>query len=173
MPAIPVIMIGMAVASAAATAMTMEEQQKAAKQAAQTTTNVANYNAAIDMNQAKQNDIDSQSNADRQRASDKIYLSRQRSAIAANGLLTAGSPLDLLATTAGKMETGIQDQWRDTNMTDENLGEAAQAGIQEGRAQATQYQMQGQASLFSGIGQLAGNVSSAGKTYNSGGFGNN
>jgi hypothetical protein len=148
----------------------MEEQQKAAKQAAQTATNVANYNASIDINTAKQNDINSQTNIDRERESNKIYLSRQRSAIAAAGVLESGSPLDLMATTAGKMETGIQDEWRDTNMTDENLYSSAAAGVQEGAAQAQADNIQGQASLFSGIGQLAGEAGSAVGAYNSGAF---
>ncbi len=165
MPAIPIIMVAVAVAG---TAASMAAQQAASKQAARTATNVANYNAAVDINNAKQTQIDSQTNIDRQRAQNDIYLSRQRSAIAASGVLEAGSPLDLMADTASLMEQGIQDEQRDTSMKMEGDYSAAAAGVVQGQASSDAYKIQGQASLFSGVGQLGQEGMGA---YNSGAFG--
>lgn len=164
MPAIPVIMVAVAVAG---TVASIEMQQQAAKQAAKNASSVANYNAALDLAQSKQTQLDSQTNVDRQRSANQVYLSRQRSAIAAAGVLQAGSPLDLMAKTAGDMETNIQDEWRDTTMSMRKLESGSAATAQEGRAQASAYKIQGQTSLFQGIGQLGQEGMGA---YNSGVF---
>lgn len=154
MPAIPVMML---VAAAASTAMQVSSSRKAA----QTAKNVAGYNAKVDEEQAKQNDIDTSENTLRQRKANQVYLSRQQSAIAANGLLAAGSPLDLMADTARNQEQDIQDAYRDSQVKDLNLYSAAEAGQAEGAASSSAYSMQGTASLFSGVSNMAYEANSA------------
>ena len=149
MPVIPVILVA---ATLAGTAMQVSASQAAAKNAK----NVADYNAAVDREQAKQLSIDTSQNILREREQSNIYLSRQKSAIAANGLLTAGSPLDLLATSASQMESNIQDEYHSSLIKESSLYSAADAGIAEGAAQSDAYKTQGTISLFQGVSSMAG-----------------
>jgi hypothetical protein len=141
--------------SAAGTAGAGVMQAQSSRRAAATARTVADYNAAQDQAQARQAEIDAQENIRRQRDANKTYLSKQRSAMAAAGVLETGSELDLLATTAGRMEQGIQDQWRGTEIGTQNLYAAAKVGQLEGYAQADYYSSQATASLFSTGAKLA------------------
>lgn len=158
---------GVAATSLAVTAGAGVMQYQAMRSQASTAESVADYNAAQDVALARQQEIDAQENIRRQRDQNKTYLSRQRSAMAAAGVLDTGSELDLLATTAGRMEQGIQDQWRATNIGTENLYAAAKVGQLEGYAQADYYSSSATASLFGTGAKLASQGYSA---YESGAF---
>ena len=143
-------------AGMAATAYVGYETYQASRQQAAMTESVARYNAEVDKTKARQRDVDAQENQRRMRKEGQIYLSRQRSALAAAGVLPTGSSLDLLATTAGELEQRAQDQWRETNLGIESLYSAAKIGVLEGEAEATGIRRRGTASLFSTGASLLG-----------------
>ena len=144
--ALPYIYYGVAAAATIGAGVT---QYQASRSAAATQKSVADYNAQQDQAKARQAEIDSQETIRRQRDQDKVYLSRQRSAMAAAGILNTGSELDLLATTAGRLEQRVQDEWRGTEIGTQNLYAAAKVGQAEGYAQSDYYSSQATASLFS------------------------
>jgi hypothetical protein len=151
-PALPYIYA----ATMAATAYSGYETYQAARSEAAMTESVARYNADVDKAKARQMDLDAQENQRRQRKEGEIYKAKQRSALAAAGVLPTGSSLDLLATTAGEIELRQQDSWRETNLGMESLYSAAKVGILEGGAEATGIRRRGVASLFSTGAHLLG-----------------
>ena len=147
MPAIPIIAL-------AATAVSAGLAAKSSVQAANTSKATAAYNARVDEEQAKQVEINSRENMQKQASANEIYLSRQKSAIAANGLLAAGSPLDLLAESASELQSNLGDMGQEESVERSRLFSSAGAGLMEGAAQASAYQMQGATSLLSGVGSI-------------------
>lgn len=148
-------MYAVAAVGAAYSAYTTYETSRQQGQIAQS---VANYNAAADRNQAQQLMLDSQQRIANERQQQKVYLSKQRSAMAAAGVLGSGSELDLLATTAGRFEQDNQEQWRVANIGEQNLYAAASMGQLEGQAQAEGDYAQGRAALIGAGASVLGNV---------------
>lgn len=148
----PVVLAVAAVASLAAAGVSAYESSQQAK----TATKVANYNANVDIAQAQQLAMDANANIAKQRLESKEYLSKQRAAYAASGVLgDTGSPLAVQATTAGRMEQDIQQYWSSTQQKESSLYAAAQEGVYEGAAQASMYHLQGAAEIMQGIGSAA------------------
>ena len=139
-------------ATAAATVMSAE----AASRQASTATNVADYNAKVDIANANQQAMDANANIAKQRQSDATYMSSQRAALAASGVLeNTGSPLSLEATTAGRMEQNIQQYWTTVQEREDTEYAAAKMGIYEGQEEASMYHLEGAADIFRGIGSMA------------------
>lgn len=141
--------MGMNAISTAMKYSTAKNQASAAKQ-------VAQYNASLDINQAKQIELDTNFNISQERQQGKAYLSKQAAAYSASGVLISGSPLAVMATTAGKLEMNIQNEYIASQRKQAQLYSAAQQGIQVGEMQASGYKMKGMGELLSGGATLAG-----------------
>jgi len=164
MPAVPIIVIA---ASAALTAASMAKQNSASKKAAKLATDTATYNANIDIAQANQLDLDTNANIRSARAEDKVYISRQKTAYAAAGVLSSGSPLAVEATTVGRFEQRIQQEYSNSQLKQQQLHGAAAQGILYGEAQASAIKTQNDAAMLAGGARLLSTFAGA---YNSGMF---
>lgn len=153
---IPIIMVA---ATAASTAMQVAASAKQAALAQST----AKYNASVDISNAQQLQMNSAANIRSQRAEDQAYRSKIRVAYAASGILSgSGSPMEVLATTAGRHEQDIANYWNSTNQKSDKYYGAAAEGIREGEAQADLYHLQGAAAVVKGIGSMASQFGSMG-----------
>lgn len=143
-------------------------QYSASRKQAQAVQQTAKYNASADIAQAQQIAMDTNANIQRQRLEDQAYLSKQRAAYAASGILSdTGSPMAVQATTAGRMEMDIQQYWTSAQQKEATLYSAAQEGILEGNMQAEAYHLQGAAALVQGIGNAVSLGSSSASRFQS------
>jgi len=117
--------------------------QGAAGQAADLALATSQHNAAIDISQAKQLDLDTVQNIRTERAQDAVYMSRQASSYASAGVLSSGSPLAAQATTAGRLEQGIQQAYVSSQQKQQQMYAAAKVGQLYGSAQAQAYRTEG------------------------------
>ena len=117
--------------------------QGAAGQAADLALATSQHNAAIDISQAKQLDLDTIQNIRTERAQDAVYMSRQASSYASAGVLSSGSPLAVQATTAGRLEQGIQQAYVSSQQKQQQMYAAAKVGQLYGGAQAQAYRTEG------------------------------
>ena len=139
----------MSLASTALKAGASSDQAKAAAQA-------ADYNASVDRANADQLAFDTSSNIEKERVAGESYMSTQRAQYAASGILSGtGSAMIVQATTAGRMEQTIQQQWTATQEKENLLYGAAAEGVLEGQEAASMYHLQEAADIFQGIGSIA------------------
>lgn len=149
---------GLAV-SAVAETVSIVNQKKASNQQAAVATKDAAYNASIDLEHAKQIDLNADANITAARRDDLSYLSSQRAAYAASGILSGtGSAMQVQATTAGRQEQDIQEYYRQTQEKEDILTSEAKMGVYEGDQQAETFHLQGTTAMFDGIGKIAGNL---------------
>jgi len=149
-------MVAALAVSAVAEVASAAQSARVASQQATAATTIANYNAKVDIANAQQMGMDAAANISKQRTEDQSYLSSQRAAYAASGILGGtGSPLAVQATTAGRQEQDIQQYYANTQEKEAGLYEAAQLGVYEGAEQASAYHLQGAADIFKGIGDVA------------------
>lgn len=149
--AIPALIVAAAgaVASAAASASASSRQASAAAK-------VADYNANLDIANAKQSALNAQANITAKRKDDSAYTSAQRAAYAADGILSGtGSPMALQAETVGRQEQDIQQFWTTEQQNENTQYDAAELGVYEGAEQASAYHLEGAAEIFQGIGSAA------------------
>ncbi len=162
---IPIILVA---ATAASTAM----QASAAAKGAALAESTAKYNSKVDIANAQQLQLNAAANIRSQRAEDQAYRSKIRVAYAASGILSGtGSPMQVLATTAGRHEQDIANYWNSTNQKSDRYYGAAAEGIREGEAQSDLYHLQGAAAVVKGIGSIAsmyGSFAGPGKSTPSG-----
>lgn len=146
MPAVP-ILVGASVALQGASmimgAQASKRAQGAAGQAADLALATSQHNAAIDISQAKQLDLDTVQNIRTERAQDAVYMSRQASSYASAGVLSSGSPLAVQATTAGRLEQGVQQAYVNSQQKQQQMYAAAKVGQLYGSAQAQAYRTEG------------------------------
>ena len=136
------------VAGATMAAVSSSRQASAAAQA-------ADYNAKVDQANAKQLAMDAQANIQKQRQDDATFESSQRAALAASGVLSdTGSPMQVEATTAGRLEQDIQTYWTSVQEKESQLYASAEEGVYEGAEEADIYHLQGASDIFSGIGAV-------------------
>ncbi len=94
-------------ASVAAQGYGMYKTNQASKASAALAGQTADFNAKVDLSEAKQVELDADANVRAARKEGEIYTSRQKAAFAASGVLNTGSPLDVEVTTAGQIEQRI------------------------------------------------------------------
>ena len=136
-------------------------QASAASKQATTAAQIGDYNAKVDIANAEQLAKNANVNIQKQRTENQSYLSSQRAAYAASGILSGtGSPMTVQATTAGRMEEDVQQYWYSVQQKESTLYAAAQLGVYEGHEQASAYHLQGAAAIFKGIGSVAGMMGS-------------
>ncbi len=146
---VPIVLVA---ATAATTAMQVSASAKGAALAEST----AKYNSSVDIANAQQAQLNAAANIRAKRADDQAYRSKIRVAYAASGILSgSGSPMQVLATTAGRQEQDIANYWNETNQKSDRYYGAAKEGIREGEAQSDLYHLQGAAAVVKGIGSMA------------------
>jgi hypothetical protein len=139
--------IGTLVLTAASTAVSIDAQ----KQQAKTAVRVADYNAEIDEQSAIQADMEAREKATRIRKRNKSVTATQRSKIAAAGILTSGSPLEVLGETEAALELEAMDAAR-IGRTALSAGFArAEATRFAGASQAASLKTDQTATLLSGL----------------------
>lgn len=169
--------IGVGISAAASIATAIASDAASQRQAA-AASQIAAYNASIDVANATQTQMTAAANVTKQRTNDAAFLSAQRAAYAASGIDSgSGSPMAVLATTAGRQEQDIQQYWANEAQVQQKDYEEAAAGIFEGDEEASMYHLEGAADIFKGIGgaaQIVGPALNAGYTPSddSGGSGN-
>jgi hypothetical protein len=125
-------------------------------QQAQTAKAMGAYNAKLAENQALQAEMDAAENTRRKRMENRRMLATQRSRLAKAGVLEAGTPLEVMAETAGNLELETLDYARSVRM--QATGLRAQGAMDKamGSAQARAAYIGAGASLLSGAASTAG-----------------
>ena len=165
----PIALGVLAVVSIATTVASTIETKQADDAAANTAKTIGQYNADIDMEEAKQVDYDSTAAIDQMRTDAATYMSRTASAYARNGIIAnRGSPLAVQSMEAGRAAMKEPQTYADAHAKEQFLTSSAQAGILEADSQADQDHMEGVAAVMGGVGKVAGQI---GSSYGAGVFG--
>jgi len=126
---------------------------------------VADYNAKVDIANAQQQAMNAVANIQTERLKNETYLSSQRAAYAASGILSdTGSALGVQATTAARMEQGIQQYWNEAQQRESTAYAGAQAEVLQGKQQAQAYHMQAIGDYFKAAGDIATAIGGIPKT---------
>lgn len=128
--------------------------------AAATAKATGKYNAKLAESQAKQTEMDAAENISRRRREAKRLLATQRSRFAKAGVVEEGTPLEVLAETAGILELETLDY--DRMQRQQALALRAQGAADRalGSSQARAGYIGAGASLLSGSASVAADVSS-------------
>ena len=128
------------------TSVTVYGQVQAAKTAKET----GEYNAKLAENQAQQVDLDSRESLRRKREQNQRFLGTQRAAYANSGVTIEGSPLSVMAETAGILELDALDAKRQANQQGNAYMAQAAYDRKVGANQATADYIGAGGSLLSG-----------------------
>lgn len=124
-------------------------------QQAQTAKAMGKYNAKLAEQQALQTEMDAAENIRRKRRENKRLLATQRSRYAKAGVLEEGTPLELLAETAGNLEMETLDYDRQQRMAAAGLRAQGAADLAMGANQARGALIGAGASLLQGAASTA------------------
>jgi len=127
----------------------------AAHQAASNSQAIGNYNASVSEYEARQLDVDAQAAVTQSRQDAKVYISRQAASYAKAGVLNTGSPLAVQAATAGRLEMGAQQMYRNAQLKERSLYAEAQASRMYGASSAKQANLQMWGGLLGGTANIA------------------
>jgi len=117
---------------------------------------IADYNANVDIANAKQQAMNAQANIQQERKAGEGYLSKQRATYAASGVLSdSGSAMVVQGTTAAVLEHNIQQQWNQVQQQEALGYSAAAAEVSKGKQQAKMYHMQAVGDMFKAVGNIA------------------
>jgi len=158
MAALTSIAVGVGLAATAAGgAMQFVGQRQQAKAA----TAAAEFNAKVQENEAIRVQQESAEQTKRTRIANKRLSGRQRAQIGKAGVIESGSPLELMAETAGELELGVLDGIRTAQARQEQL--RSQAGLTrfEGQMKAKGLRRQAMGSLIKTAGQIGFGVAGA------------
>jgi hypothetical protein len=125
-------------------------------QQAKTAKAVGAYNAKLAENQALQAEMDAAENTRRKRKENRRLLATQRSRLAKAGVMEAGTPLEVMAETAGNLELETLDYARSIRMQASGLRAQGAMDRVMGSAQARAAYIGAGASLLSGASSVAG-----------------
>jgi hypothetical protein len=150
MPPIAFLAVGLA-ATAAAGAMSYVGQRQQAK----ATEAAAEFNAKVAENEAIRVEQERSEQARRTRIENRRLLGKQRALVAKSGVTMAGSPLELMAETAGELELGVLDMNRAAQAKQEQLRSQATLTRFEGAQQAKGLRRQAMGSLIGTAGQMS------------------
>jgi K+-sensing histidine kinase KdpD len=132
------------------------QQSRGQREQARTAENVADFNAKIEEQAAIQADLEGRENLLRSRRNNKSILSSQRAKVAASGVLLEGSPLEVLAENAARLEQGALDHERQSRIATANAQARAQSIRMGGSAQATGLRRQATGTILGGTANLLG-----------------
>lgn len=129
---------------------------------------MANYNAKLAQQEARNAELTAQENAKRQRKENRHRLAAIRSKVAKSGVaMGTGSPLDVLAQTAGNLELEALDLFREGELRRRSLLNQASMSVYQGQQAKSAANTQAIGSLIGGVSSAAGGVMSG---YQSGVF---
>lgn len=165
---IPVIMIAATAASVAMQASAMSKANAAAKSSAALAKDTAGYNQRVDEEDATQTELDADANITAGRKDAAIYLSKQKTAFAANGVLSSGSALSVEASTAGQLEQRLLQDRTYAGREAEKQRAAGRMGVLYGQAQASGIMQQNNVDMMRGGVGILNTVSSAAGSYGGG-----
>jgi len=148
-----VLAVGALVGTAVSAGMSYYGYQQQAK----TSERIADYNAKVAENQAIQQEMEANESIRRRRREQRGFKGRQRAKFAAAGVQYEGTPLAVMAESAGLMELQNADFYRASQSRSSSLYSQASLTRQEGYARASAARMQGGISLLSGGIGLASN----------------
>jgi hypothetical protein len=144
-------------AAVGSTYVAYEGQQQQAK----TAKSVSEYNAKIQETQAQQDSMEAQENAHRLRVRNRGIMGNQRAALAASGITEAGSPLEVLAYSAGQLELQAQDEARAAESHRQSLVSGANQTLLGGKAQEQAFTTAGYGTILSGVSSVASTYGNA------------
>lgn len=137
--------------AAAGTAVTVYGQRQQAK----TAKAMGEYNAKLAENQALQAEMDATETLRRRRTTNDRILATQASRYAKAGVVEEGTPLAVLAETAGILEMENLDMSRQAGQKASYLRQEAMGSRALGANQSRAYNIQAGASLLSGVSQTS------------------
>lgn len=144
------------IASVALQGYGMYQQNKSAKASANLANDTAEYNARVDLAEAKQIELDTDANVRAARRDASVYTSRQRAAYAASGVLATGSALAVQAETAGRIEQGILQERSNSQREVSKRESAAAMGVLYGKQTADAIKRESRLNMLKGgIGILS------------------
>lgn len=138
--------------SVVATSVSVYGQVQQAQQAKA----IGKYNAKMAEAQAKQTEMDAAENIRRKRKENARILATQRSKYAKAGVMEAGTPLELMAETAGNLELDVLDYNRQQRINAQNLRQQGAMDLAMGKNAAQAGYINAGATLLQGAGQAAG-----------------
>jgi len=156
--AAPIIAAVAAVAGTGVAVYSSSQQAKAAKA-------TAAFNAKVLENEAAARADERAEMTRRERIKSRRLKGRQRTMIAKAGVTESGSPLELMAETAGELELGVLDINRDMQAKQNRLTNKAAITRFEGASLASGKRMEGIGAGIGGIGQTASIVSANPKAF--------
>lgn len=124
---------------------------------------MANYNAAVQEQQAKQSEADARSKANAQRAGNQALMSKQRALYAKAGVTASGSPLLVQAEQAAVLEMGALDIERTGNVKAAYARSQAELDRMAGKVAKKAGKMQGYSTILMGAGQMLMNLDAISK----------
>lgn len=145
---LPILALALAGVGTAVSVYGQVEQAKTAKA-------MGKYNAKLAENQARQTEMDAAENIRRKRKENKRLIATQRSRYAKAGVLEEGTPLELLAETAGNLEMETLDYDRQQRMAAAGLRAQGAADLAMGANQARAAYIGAGASLLQGGASMA------------------
>lgn len=140
------IVMGVMAAGAGVSAYASYEQGQTAKK-------VSKRNAEAMERSAKNEELESREQSRRERVHNRRSQARQRAMIAKSGVIETGSPLEVMAEDAGRLELRVLDQRRTSRMQQESMKSGASLERFSGRQAARAGSIQAGASLLQGFGQ--------------------
>lgn len=148
--------------AAIGTGVAVYGQMEAAKSAKE----MGEYNAKLAENQAAQVDMEARESVRRRREQNRRFMAMQRTAYAKSGVTIEGTPLEVMAETAGILELEALDASRQASQQSMALRGQAAYDRRVGSTQARAAYIGAGASLLSGVAGMAGNTA----TYRSQGI---
>jgi uncharacterized protein HemX len=128
----------LAIASIASAVIGTGTTLYAQQQQQETTDRLAAHNNQLAQNEARNRELESQEAIRRERRRKRAHMARVRNQLAAGGTLTTtGTPLAILGETSARIELGIADAYRRSNMEAASLRAQGQMGLWEADQAAT------------------------------------
>lgn len=146
----PVVLGIAAIGSIAAQGYGMVQKNKAAKASAALATSTAEYNAQVDLADAKQIEMDAEANLLAARREAAIYTSRQTAAYAASGVLNTGSALAVQAETASRLEQQALQERNNMRRETTKRESAARLGVLYGQKESAAIKSQNRLDMLNG-----------------------
>jgi hypothetical protein len=151
MPVLPIIGIA---AAAAGTAVSAVGQASAGANAQ----SAANYNAQVDVANAKNTLVSGDIAEAQQRYQDRVTLAEGRAAVGASGVTMSGSPMDVMAQNAREAELNALNIRRNARLTAQSQLMGAQASILSGQAAKSASNFNIASTLLTGATKVATGV---------------
>lgn len=147
----------LAIGSLAVGAYGSYQQYRGLKEQQRTASNVTDFNARLEEQQAIQSDMEARENLRRMRKQAKRVISSQRAGFAGSGtLVNTGSPLEVQAESVAELERQALDQDRLKRLESSRFTSSAQSIRMGGNAVASGYGNQATGTLLGGATNLLG-----------------